>query len=205
MSNITQKWVNLLVPFTNGYDKSFSVSELARLSGIPQQTASRYLESMVKMNLVRYDFVGRNKMIYLELKPAVIELLTSVEIAKTMEFRSRCSTAAVIIDEISAICDAILLFGSYASGHEAKDSDIDVIIFGCRDKSKINRIKSLSPIRLHEHNTTYAEFEKSLQEKNALALEVKSNRLMFGNYSRLVGMFAWISSGGVSGKRKVYH
>lgn len=41
MGNITQKWVDLLVPFSNDYSAKFSASELSRKAKIPQQTASQ--------------------------------------------------------------------------------------------------------------------------------------------------------------------
>ncbi len=54
LSNITQKWVNILVPFSNNYYAKLSVSELARCSKIPQQNVSRYLNKISKLNLIKY-------------------------------------------------------------------------------------------------------------------------------------------------------
>lgn len=51
LSNITQKWVDLLIPYSNDYSSKFSANELSRKSKIPQQTASRYLNKLVKFTL----------------------------------------------------------------------------------------------------------------------------------------------------------
>ena len=55
LSNITQIWVRILMPFSNNYSVKISASELARLSKVPQQSASRHLNNLVKLNLIDYD------------------------------------------------------------------------------------------------------------------------------------------------------
>ncbi|MBS3151599.1 helix-turn-helix transcriptional regulator [Candidatus Woesearchaeota archaeon] len=52
LSNVTQKWVELLIPFTGDYTVKLSASELARQAAIPQQTAARYLDKLTGGNLL---------------------------------------------------------------------------------------------------------------------------------------------------------
>jgi len=68
LSNITQKWVNLLVPLSSNYSQKFFASDLSRKTKMPQQTVSRHLNQMAKLNLIEYAREGRNKMFYLDLK-----------------------------------------------------------------------------------------------------------------------------------------
>ena len=93
LSDITQKWVDLLIPFSSNYSDKISASELARKSKIPQQTASRYLNKLVKLNLLNYMKQGRNKLFYFDLgKQTAKIMLNIIENQKSLQFQLKPST-----------------------------------------------------------------------------------------------------------------
>jgi DNA-binding IclR family transcriptional regulator len=67
MGNITQKWVDILITYSNDYSIKLSTSELSRRSGIPQQTVSRYLNRLAKLTLIDYVREGKSKLFYFDL------------------------------------------------------------------------------------------------------------------------------------------
>ena len=186
LSNITQKWVDLLIPLTGDYTIRLSASELARQAGIPQQTGARHLDNLAGAGLIEYERQGRNKLFYLDLKKQTGKII--INIAENQKALYLISFAKInaILNEILRECESMLVFGSYASLRFDKESDLDLIIFNCRNKNKIKKIKDLHPLEINEHYSTYAEFKKVLSSRNALALEVAKNHVIFGNVSMLV-------------------
>ena len=64
MANIGQIWPDVLVPFVNDYNLKLTASDISRKTKIPRRTASRILEKLIKINLIRYDIDGKNKKYY---------------------------------------------------------------------------------------------------------------------------------------------
>lgn len=190
MSNITQKWVKVLIPFTSGYNKKFSESEISGLSMTPQQTASRYLNSLVKKNFISYETQGRNKLFYIDLQgPTACILLQTIENHKCLEFQQKAKEAPIIINELLNYAESIILFGSYSTYKFSKGSDMDIVIAGKAEKEKIKTIKSKFSVTINEHYISYKELAESLKSKNPLAIEIQKSHILFGNVSKIVKIF----------------
>lgn len=190
MSNITQKWVNLLQPFSENYSAKLSASEIARRSKIPQQTVSRSLNNLTKLNLIDYVKKGKNKLFYFNLAKETTKLmLNAIEIQKSLEFQLKRKDIAIIVNEILRFSESLIIFGSYASGKPDKESDIDLVIVGKCNKKDIKKIKDRQIIEINEHYISYEEFGKMLKSKNALAREIMLNHLLLGDVSKIVGLF----------------
>lgn len=190
MSDITQKWVGLLNPFSNNYSARFSASELSRKSKIPQQSSSRYLNKLVKLNLIDYIKEGKNKLFYFELKKQTTKIIFNlIENQKALQFQLKNKKIAIIINELLKHGDGIIIFGSYASGKFHGDSDLDLIILGKSNKDEIKKIKQKQIIEINEHYVSYKEFEKILKSRNPLAIEILQNHILFGDVSKIVEIF----------------
>ena len=115
MSEITQKWVKLLIPFTNNYKIRLTETELAKKSGIPQQSASRYLTKLVKKGLINYQIQGRNKLFYLDFSKKSSKIIINIlESVKSIELIQN-DKIKVIINEILDHCETLIVFGSFSS------------------------------------------------------------------------------------------
>lgn len=190
MSNITQKWVNLLIPFTDGYKSRLFESELARLASIPQQTASRYLKELVAQHIINYEEKGRNKLFYFDFSKHTTKIvLEMLENSKALYFQQKAAEISLIISEILNHAESVIVFGSYASYKSDESSDLDVVITGKYNKSEIRKIKQNQVMQINEHYASYAELSKLEKSKNPLAIEIIKNHIIFGNVSNIVRIF----------------
>lgn len=190
MSNITPNWVTLLLPFTVDYAARLTASDLAKASGVPQQTASRILNQLAAENLLRYERHGRNKLYYFDLqREETLLLLSTVEQHKTLQFLKEGGLETVEMRELAKICDLTILFGSYASGTADEQSDLDVVFLGKVTEKRLQEIKNMSTIEINTHNVTPRYFRKLLKEDHALAHEIRKNHVLFGDVSKMVEIF----------------
>ncbi len=188
MGNITQKWVDLLIPFSEKYHARLSASILTKKTNIPQQTASRYLNKLVALSLINYTKEGKNKLYYFDSKKQTTKIIFSlIENQKALYFQLK--TKNVGINEILNYCEDLIIFGSYASGKYTKESDIDLVILGKSNKKEIEKIKQKQITEINEHYISHNEFLKLLKSENPLALEIMKNHILFGNISKLVNIF----------------
>ncbi len=190
MSNITQKWVNTLKPFSRDYDAKMTGSTISRLSGFPQQTVSRYMDKLVALNLVSYVKDGKNKLFYLDLRKQQTKILLNiVENQRSLVFMNENKIISPIIQELLGYCNSIIIFGSYASGKYTKTSDLDIVIVGNYDKKKIKYFRNRQNLEINEHYVSFSELKSLLKKKNPLAIEIMHNHILFGDVSKLIDFF----------------
>ena len=190
LSNITQKWVDLLIPFSDNYSAELSASELARKSKIPQQTASRLLNKLVKLNLINYTKKGKNKLFYFDLEKQTTKIILNfIENQKALQFQLKIKEIPVVINEILKYCESLIIFGSYASDSFSKESDLDIVILGRCNKEEIKKIKQKQIIQINEYHVSYIEFARILKSKNPLSIEIMKNHVLFGEVSKIVDIF----------------
>ena len=190
LSNITQKGVDLLISFSNDYSAKLSASELARSSKIPQQTASRLLNNLARLNLINYEKKGKNKLFYFNLEKQTTKILFNfIEHQKALQFQLKIKEISVIINEILKSCESLIVFGSYASKGFSKESDLDIVVLGRYDKEQIEKIKQKQVMEINEHYVSYNEFTRILESKNPLSIEIMKNHVLFGDVSKMVDIF----------------
>lgn len=190
LGNITQKWVDLLIPFSSDYSSKLFVSELAKKSKIPQQTSSRLLNKIVKLNLINYTKKGKNKLFYFDLEKQTTKIILNlIENQKALQFQLKIKEISVVINEILKYCESLIVFGSYAFDNFSKESDLDIVILGNCDIEQIKKIKQKQVIEINEHYLSYNEFVKTLKSKNPLSIEIVKNHILFGDISKIVNIF----------------
>lgn len=190
LGNITQKWVEMLAPFSGNYSAKLSASEVSRRCGMPQQTVSRGLNALSSLNIISYAKEGKNKLFYFDIESQKTKIvLNLIENQKALRFQLEAKEISVIIDEALKYCESLIVFGSYASGRFSKTSDIDLVVLGRCDRSGIKRIKQKQVVEINEHYSTYREFEKILTSRNPLSLEIQKNHVLFGDVSKVVDIF----------------
>ena len=190
MGNITQKWVSLLLPFTNNYGGRFSGTELSKFSGIPQQTASRLLNDLVNQNVLDFYENGRNKIFYLDhTKNKVKSVFEILENHKTLTFHQKLKEVSLIVEEVAKHSESVIIFGSYSSYKFHKTSDLDVVFLGKQEKGSIDKVRNKQNIEINGYYMSYSEFSKKLKDKNPLAVEIMKNHTIFGDVSKVVDIF----------------
>jgi predicted nucleotidyltransferase len=95
----------------------------------------------------------------------------------------------MIASELLRHSESAIVFGSYSSYSYGKTSDLDIVLLGNCDKEGIEKTKQKQIIQISEHCISYDEFSKTLKSKNPLAIEILKNHTIFGNVSKVVGIF----------------
>lgn len=176
MSKITQKWVEILMPFTSNYGSRLSGTELARFSGIPQQIASRQLNDLVKQGILEYITQGRNRLYHFyHSRQSTKNVYEIIENHRGIIFQQKSREAFTIVSESMKCAESVIIFGSYSSYTFDKDHDIDVVLVGECDKNRIRDIKRKQAVHVNEHCVPDDEFAKLLRTKIPLAIEILKN------------------------------
>jgi predicted nucleotidyltransferase len=190
MSNITQNRVKSLIPLTNNYETKLTQSDLAKITKIPQQSLSRYLNEYVKEGIMEYQTQGKNKLFFINTKNNLsLTTYQLIENQKALQFQQKMNEITPILNELLNYTEAIILFGSYSNYKNHKNSDLDLILIGKTNKEKIKEIKRRVPIEINEEYLSFAELEKSFKVKNPLIIEIINNHILFGDISRIVKLF----------------
>ncbi len=190
MSEITQKWVGILLPFTGSYGGRLSGTELARLSKVPQQTASRQLNELARKNLLAYQKQGRNKLYFFDhSRESTKSIYQILENHKGIIFHQKAGEVFETISGFLRHAETLIIFGSYSSYAFDGSSDLDLIFVGNCSKEEIKRIKRLQSLLINEHYVSYDELAGLLKSRNPLTVEVLKNHIIFGDVSRIVGIF----------------
>jgi predicted nucleotidyltransferase len=186
IGNFTQNWVKLLLPFTNDYRGKLTGSQLARLTGTPQQTASRLLQQLEARRLLGYEHNGRNKLYFIPENVTTLPLLTLLEAAKALSFQER-KPVAVLLSELLAHCESIIVFGSYAKNEERQDSDLDLIIVQPENQKAIKDIKRISTVQINEEYVTYSQLRAT--RSRPLWTEIQESHVFLGDTEKLIRIF----------------
>jgi len=190
MGNITQKWVSVLYPFTEDYFANLSASEISKKSQIPQQTASRILNLLVKNNLLDYQDRGKNKEFYFEPGKVHTDIVFNIiENQKSLDFLYKEKKIGVMINEMIKLCDSLIIFGSYSSGKGKNTSDLDLVVLNVKNKEIFKKNKRKYSLEVNVHFVTYNELVKLLRVQNPLSIEIKKNHIFIGEISKLVRIF----------------
>lgn len=190
ISNVTQKWVDVLKPFSGNYYGKFSASELAEKSGVPQQSCSRILNKLSEMKLINYELNGKNKLFYLDLeRENSLGLLSIVENEKGIDFNLNNFEVGSLIMKILKYCSSVIVFGSYASYKNKKGSDLDLIILDCKNRKKVNELIDMFLVEVNAHFFSFEKFDLLLEEGEFLGREVYKNHILFGDVSKMVLVF----------------
>jgi len=189
ISNITQKCVNLLMPFLSEYSAKISASELSKKTNIPQQTISRNLNELSKFGLIEFKLLGKNKLFYFDLKKSTSTIILKIlENHKSLIFYEKNLKLSVILDELLINAQSIIVFGSYASGTNKKESDLDIVIIN-GNKSEIRKIKNKYFVDINEHYFTLESFEEMLGQEEPLLIEMKNNHVLLGKTEEIIDLF----------------
>jgi len=176
-------WLDVLESFSGKYDVQLSGSQISRHINMPQRTVSRKLDFLEKLNVLVYEHIGKNKTFSLNFtNPRTKYALRIVENNKALKFSQKHKKIFVTLSKVSNN-HTVVLFGSYARGNQTSKSDVDILVLGKKSKQVID-ITSKALIKINPHFSTEIAFKKLLVEKNALALEIIKEHVIFGDISR---------------------
>ncbi len=183
------KKIDIIGLYIDDYHKILSGREIARKLAINHQTALNSLNLLVKEKIIKFEAKGRNKQYSLNtgnLKTKI--MLETAENKNALQLLEN-SKIRVIMPEILDFAETIIVFGSFASGKEKEDSDLDLVIAGKADKNNIKMMIRKYPAEINAEFVSYEEFEETLKQKKALALEILKNHAIFGDTWKIVDIY----------------
>ncbi|MCK5474034.1 MAG: nucleotidyltransferase domain-containing protein [Candidatus Aenigmarchaeota archaeon] len=184
-NNIEQK---IICAFLENYKAKWHLREIARKTKISPQTAHRYLNALEMKNILKTEYVGKNKNFFLNKENIITKhTVLKSEIEKTSEFLKNHPKIHLILEQLNP--KKAIIFGSYAKSTETKDSDIDMILFEKTSIKKITELEITYNLEINTKNTTTNEFKKLLKQDNALAIEVLKNHIIFSGFDDIVNLF----------------
>ena len=184
MSNITQKRVNILIPLTNNYKTKLTQSELSRITKIPQQSLSRYLNSYVREGIIDYKIEGRNKLYYFNFDNILLvkEFILSLEHLKNIKFYKKHLLIKEVSEKILPLIEGCaIIFGSYAKNLQKKDSDLDIMIIGKCNEKEIAKFSEIYGIDINLK--IYSTYQRDI-----LMTEVIKNHIVIKNIELFIEM-----------------
>lgn len=175
--------------YLDDYRKAFSGREIAKKTDLSPQTALINLNQMVKEHILSFTVRGRNKEYKLNLENIQTKIILEItEHNKALE-RLQNKELKILFNELFKYCDSIILFGSFASFSEKKDSDIDIVVVGKASKEKINQIINKYSREINVEFISLSDFKKSFKEKKALAIEILKKHILFGDIKPIIDVF----------------
>ncbi len=180
--------LNILKLLIEHQDKTYSMRQIALQRKINYKSAYLNLKILAKEGAVHLQELGNTTLCSFNQtwNASVFE----VEYARLQEFLKN-KNILILYNRLVKINSQfiLVLFGSYAKGHETKNSDIDLLLITDEPKH-IEREIRLIPLKIHMTHLTYEHFNTMLKSKEFTVVSeaIKKNILLFGaeDYYRMI-------------------
>ena len=191
VTNVNNNKILIISSFLGNLENEIYPRKIERATHLNIRTVLKELKALVSANVLDYKRVGKTDVYFLKQSVEAVFLVVMAEVYKSLEFVERHKLLRDNLKELSEWADFVI-FGSYASGNEKENSDMDMVIFSSKTR-KIQKVLSGFNAELHPHFIGFDAFKKKLEAKDSLAVEIIKNHVCFGRYktvSQLV--LGWI-------------
>ncbi|MDP3989864.1 MAG: nucleotidyltransferase domain-containing protein [archaeon] len=182
------KKMDILALYTRDYSASFTGREISRAVGTSPQNALTILNGLVKDKIILFTKEGRNKKYVLNRKSVLAKQMIQIVETYKASFLLKESEFSLIMKGLIPFAETIIVFGSFAKGRQKESSDLDLIVIGGK-KDDINKAKRVFPREINIEFSTWKGFAESLRRKNALAIEIRKDHLIYGNVFKVVEVY----------------
>lgn len=173
---------NLFEVLNTLFWEDLSINQIAGRTGISVMGASKIVKKLAAEKAVNVAKIGRSHVISLNIIESNLELFSLAERYRFEKFLAKHKALSGFLIKMNELkTDFSLVFGSYASGEESSDSDLDVMIV-TSDKNiykEVDKIKSLLSLELYPLIITRSEFIKQAKKKHRIYQEIiRGKRIM---------------------------
>ena len=163
-------------------NNSFNGRDISRKVGVNRQTTYVILQDMVKENLLCAKKDGRNILYSLSNTYNLNQYLVLSENYISLHIPKELRP---LIMDLNGLYDTMIIFGSFASGTQHNDSDVDVMFVG-KVSDAVKDIFTIFPREVNFQKVTWKEFATL---KTALWYEIKKTHLIFGNVAKVLDIW----------------
>lgn len=183
------KKMDILDIYLSDYLLTFSGREISRRLQVSPQAALNALQELADEGVLAFQQEGRNKMYHLLLKDLRTRLfLAMAETSRSRDFLNNFELRSVV-ETVLPWAHAVIVFGSFAQGKQKENSDLDLVVIGVRDKEAVKKSLLVFPREVNAEFVSWEEFSGTVRKKNALAVEIKKNHLVYGNVFKVVEVY----------------
>ncbi|MBI4016225.1 MAG: nucleotidyltransferase domain-containing protein [Candidatus Aenigmarchaeota archaeon] len=160
--------------------------EIARQLNKNQRIVQLNLNVLAQARILSFQTAGKSRQYTINLEnPKSNAMLLMTECSKTIKLLKDFEIEQIIKD-IKRITDTpFLVFGSYAKGYVAKDSDIDILTI-TNKKISTEKIQAIYTTRIHLMNISTKTFEKGIKNKDSFPMEVATNHVICQGYEYIL-------------------
>jgi predicted nucleotidyltransferase len=192
MKNINNNKLLIGLAFLNNLRDMLHLRELERQTKLDIKTIHIETKQLLDMNILNFKPKGNMKLFFLKNTFETFNFIIIVETYKALKFINLHKKLKLMFNELSKLSD-FLVFGSYASNTQTKDSDIDLVIFSNKNP-KIKKTLNNYDNNIHTQFILFNEFKKKLKSKDPLAIEIFNNHVLFGKHKNFAEIIQkWIN------------
>lgn len=178
------KIINL---FTKGYNKEYYIREIGKILKISSRTSLLILNELEKKTILKSNIKGKIRLFKINKSIISKEYFNLAETYKKIMFLEQNLLIKEIIEKIIPLINGMtIIFGSYSKGLQKKESDLDLLIVGDCQKSKIIEISKIYGIEINIKKYSLDIFKKELYN-NILLKEVLENHIIIYGIEKFIG------------------
>ncbi len=185
MDDASKKIINLIF---RHYDDYLTMRSISKNINVPLSVVSKKIAVLLEEGVVSYKEIGRSKILMLNLMNSTTYFtLLEAEAYESQVFLSSHSQFKLFFNELYGMktgFELVLLFGSFASGLNKIDSDIDVLTVGSFDQPLPQYVLSN---KLHHIRMDDKTFNKNINEKSDFIKEILKNHVVLLGHSFFIG------------------
>lgn len=187
VDNINNVKINIVSLFRNNYLNRFHIRQMAKLIEKSHVGLLPHLRELEKSKILNSQEIGKSKVYSLNLNnDQVRELLSIAEKKRALELLENEVFMRKIYRESKDLdlTGSLVLFGSYASKTNTKESDIDLLYLGNLKEGESKKISELGKIyekSIHLIHMNIKQFREQLSKKGSLINEIINNHIILYN------------------------
>lgn len=188
VENINNIKLEIISLFRTNYLNQFHIRKMAEMIGKSHVSLLPHLKKFEEDKILLTKKVGKSKVFSLNFKKnEVREFLSLAEKKKSLEFLSKDLFIKKIYDELINfdLNGCLILFGSYASERQTKESDVDLFYIGeikNENKKKMINLGKIYGKNIHFISVDLKQFRESLFEQGNLIKEIIKNHIILYNH-----------------------
>ena len=184
--NITENHLQVLLLFTNGFNREYYIREVQKLLKISPRTSQLILNDLENKCILESKTKGKIKDYTIKRNSLSQRYIIFCEQYKAIAFLEKKLIIKEIIEKINPFIEGIgIVFGSYAKDIAKKDSDLDIFVIGKYNKEKIKKVSKTYGIEISIKCYPLKTFEKNLAN-DILLKEILKNHIIFLNAGQFI-------------------
>ncbi|MDN7024030.1 hypothetical protein FGU65_03840 [Methanoculleus sp. FWC-SCC1] len=184
--DMTENDLMVLALFSDGYDREYYIREICTYLPLSHGTAQAILVRLEQKRVLVSSQRGRTRLFRIKTGETAIQYFALAEIYKKIRFLEENPYVSEIMNKVASRAEGtVLLFGSYARGTAAEESDIDIFVAGTIDEREVARIEKVYDVEVN--TVTYpADAFAPRDRSDPLLVEVKRNHIVWKNAESFV-------------------